>query len=151
MKKELCINRKNYSGSYRNGRLSLESQKRVWDRQLGIIKKEPIYKAPESIRKHEHRGEIDFIKTFFSHTNWIHQPGMFRLDQGKYSPDFYDCERNVFIEVSATKQAYSRNKDKYALFRKSFPKINFEIRKPDGTLLDESISINAQLLEFKQN
>jgi len=93
------------------------------------------YKA--GLKKYDVNREVEFIKTFFSHTNWIHQPAMFRFNGQKYSPDFYDGERNVFIEVSGSRQAYHEAKEKYASFRKNFPKINFEIRKSDGSLLDE--------------
>ncbi len=97
--------------------------------------------------KKEHQGEIDFIKNFFKHKNWIHQPGLFRLDGVNYSPDFYDVERNIFIEVSATRQAYFFNKEKYQALRKLFPKLGFEIRKPSGELLNEDGPIYPQLLE----
>ena len=56
----------------------------------------------------------------------------------KYSPDFYDCERGVFIEVAGSRQRYHQAKDKYDSFQKYFPSINFEIRKIDGTILDET-------------
>jgi len=42
---------------------------------------------------------------------------------------FYDGERNIFIEVSGSRQAYHANKDKYRLFRELFPLISLEIRK----------------------
>ena len=67
------------------------------------------------------------------------------MDGEKYSPDFYDGEMNVFIEVVGTRQAYSENKDKYNLLRKYYPKINFEIRLSDGSLLDETKSIHSQV------
>lgn len=113
-----------------------------------IPKKEKQIKNPEKIldkiktvsviNKYEKLGEFDFIKNFFNHFNWIHQPAIFYLDGFKYTPDFYDEERNVFIEVSRTRQSYSANKYKYDLFRKLYPKLNFEIRKPSGDLLDET-------------
>lgn len=53
-----------------------------------------------------------------------------------YSPDFYDGNRNVFIEVIGSRQAYDQNKEKYDLMKKIFPKIKFEIRTPDGALLE---------------
>jgi hypothetical protein len=63
---------------------------------------------------------------------------MFKLNSEKYTPDFYDQERNVFIEVSGTKQAYQQSKHKYELFRDLYPNISFEIRKPTGELLNDS-------------
>jgi len=97
------------------------------------------------INKHEHLGELEFIKNFFIHQNWIPQPAQFKLDSVKYIPDFYDGERNVFIEISRTRQAYSANKHKYDLFRQIFSKLNFEIRKPTGELLDEDMPLHPQL------
>ena len=81
--------------------------------------------------------EVEFIKNFFSHSDWIHQPAQFRFDGTSYQPDFYDGYRNVFIEVAGTRQAYQQGKEKYDKFRKHYPKIKFEIRLPDGSLLNE--------------
>ena len=82
--------------------------------------------------------EMKFIKNFFTHSEWKHQPATFKINGKKYCPDFYDGERNVFIEVSGSRQAYHANKDKYRLFRELFPLISFEIRKTDGSILDEN-------------
>lgn len=90
-----------------------------------------------TIHKYENQAEISFVQNYFTHKNWTYHPCTFRLDGTNYSPDFYDGERNVFIEVSGTRQAYHFNKKKYELFRKTFPKINFEIRKSSGELLNE--------------
>jgi hypothetical protein len=90
------------------------------------------------INQYEQLGELEFIKNYFNHKNWIPQPANFYLDGLKYTPDFYDAERNVFVEVSRTRQAYGQNKHKYQLFRELFPQLNFEIRKPSGELLDET-------------
>lgn len=92
----------------------------------------------QTIRKHKLSREIEFIKNFFSHTNYTHQPAVFKLNGEYYRPDFFDIERNTFIEVSGTRQAYHANKHKYDLFRKLYPKLNFEIRKPTGDLLNEA-------------
>jgi hypothetical protein len=98
-----------------------------------------------TIQKHENRGELEFVRNFFNHKNWLHEPARFVLNGTTYTPDFYDQERNTWIEVSATKQAYFGNKRKYDLFREIFPELNFEIRRPDGEILDETSSINGQL------
>jgi len=82
-------------------------------------------------------SEMDFIKNFFEHKNWIYQPGTFRLGNEKYSPDFYDGERNIFIEVSGSQQAFSNNRHKYQKFIELYPKINFEIRYTSGDLLND--------------
>ena len=94
------------------------------------------YCKPSDI-SHNNKRELEFVKNYFKHSNWIHSPAIFHLDGENYSPDFYDGEKNLFIEVSGTRQAYHANKEKYILMRKLFPKINFEIRKVDGTILDE--------------
>jgi len=119
---------------------------RAWARGL-IVTKVKNPNGPGSFRRQNGDGqkrEIEFIQAFFTHQNWIHHPAMFNLAEKKYTPDFYDGERNVFIEISGTRQAYHQNKDKYQLFRKLFPKLLFEIRKPSGELLDEEDQIDWQ-------
>jgi len=102
-----------------------------------LVKEHPIYGR-----------ELTFLKNFFDHKNWIHHPATFHLDDSDYSPDFYDGERNTFIEVSGTRQAFSANLDKYKEFKRNFPSINFEVRKIDGTLISELDDIvNWQLKE----
>lgn len=81
-------------------------------------------------------SEVDFIRIFFNHNNWMYQPANFRFDGEKYQPDFYDGERNVFIEVVGTRQAFHDNKEKYKKFVEAYPKINFEIRLTTGVLID---------------
>ena len=82
-------------------------------------------------------SEMDFIKNFFDHKNWVYQPTTFRIGMDKYRPDFYDGERNIFIEVAGTRQAFSSNKHKYQKFIVLYPKINFEIRYSTGELLTD--------------
>jgi hypothetical protein len=90
-----------------------------------------------SLKKYKDSREIEFIKNYFTHPNWVHHPGMFRLTGYSYQPDFYDGERNCFIEVAGSRQAYHANKEKYATFRSIFPKILLEIRTQDGVIIDE--------------
>ena len=98
----------------------------------------------QKFRQYESSGvsrvqrEIEFIKNFFTHKNYIHQPAFFRLNGFGYSPDFYDGARNVFIEVVGSRQAYHQNKEKYVLFRKLFSGITLELRRHDGSLLNEN-------------
>ncbi|MCJ7482641.1 MAG: hypothetical protein MUO31_06720 [Thermodesulfovibrionales bacterium] len=80
-------------------------------------------------------SEIEFIRSYFTHSNWIYHPANFKVNGSKYMPDFYDGERNVFIEVAGTRQAYYNNRAKYITFAATFPKLQFEIRYPDGVLL----------------
>ena len=93
----------------------------------------------------QQKREVQFIKNYFRHNNWHYSPALFHLNGENYTPDFYDGEKNVFIEVAGTRQAYFFNKFKYDLMRQLYPKINFEIRRPDGELLDETQPINSQL------
>ena len=106
--------------------------------RLGQFKKTHENTLHQRNNLSEKNREIIFIQNFFQHTNWKHHPAIFYLREGRYTPDFYDRERNVFIEVSGTKQAYHNNKNKYAEFRELYPKLNFEIRKPSGEILNES-------------
>lgn len=85
--------------------------------------------------------EMMFIKNYFNHQNWIYQPANFRVNNHRYTPDFYDGERDVFIEVSGTRQAFYQNRDKYHAFIEAYPKIKFEIRKANGKL----IPLNADI------
>ena len=85
---------------------------------------------------HGWKNEMEFIKIFFNHKNWIYEPAMFKSNGFRYTPDFYDGERNVFIEVAGTRQAFSDNKEKYIQFREIFPKITLEVRNTKGTLID---------------
>lgn len=83
-----------------------------------------------------HERELDFIRNYFKHSDWVAKPVMFNLSNDiKYTPDFYDSVTNTFIEVAGTRQAYHINKNKYELLKSKFPQIKFEIRKSDGSLL----------------
>lgn len=92
-----------------------------------------------------HAAEMDFIRNFFTHPNWIYEAVTFRLDKTKYTPDFYDANTNTFIEVIGTKQAFFANNEKYASLKKLYPKIKFEVRLSNGELLDERFTISSQI------
>lgn len=79
-------------------------------------------------------AEFEFIKNFFKHSAWVFHPCRFRFQELTYEPDFYDAERNVFIEVVGTRQAYEQNKKKYKLFKEFFPPIVLEFRNREGDL-----------------
>jgi plasmid maintenance system antidote protein VapI len=79
--------------------------------------------------------EQNFVESFFGVNNdWLYQPKTFRFHNTKYTPDFYDCNRGVYIEVVGTRQAFHSNKNKYELFKKARPDINFEVRDYSGDL-----------------
>lgn len=92
---------------------------------------------PSRYNKVRFSKEMDFVKNFFHHNNWMYQPAYFRLNGGGYHPDFYDGERKVFIEVAGTRQAFHENRVKYEQFIKKYPKIDFEIRYSTGELLKD--------------
>lgn len=100
---------------------------------------------PTQFYKPKFPTELEFTRNYFRHNNWYYHPAIFRLGEFRYEPDFYDNEKNVFIEVVGTKQAYSQNYEKYLEFVKQFPHLKFEIRNVNGELLD----INAQGLKIK--
>jgi len=87
-----------------------------------------------NINKITHLAEIEFVKNYFAHKNWVYQPACFHLRETKYTPDFYDGERNVFIEIVGTTQAFYSNKDKYLLFKELFPRIILEFRDKNGEI-----------------
>jgi len=108
-----------------------------------LVKKEKLNQQKTSfslptIKKMDEKREINFIKNFFDNNSWVYHPAIFRLDGTNYEPDFYDGDRNVFIEVAGSRQAYHINKDKYKMFRVLYPKIELEIRREDGVLVDET-------------
>ena len=77
-----------------------------------------------------------FADTFFKGRPF-YQPKFFTLsNQGtdKYTPDFYDTERDTYIEVVGTRQAYHQNKEKYELFQAAYPNIKFELRRHTGEI-----------------
>lgn len=113
-----------------------------WRNETGPVIKGNIeydYKATrgKNFKRIGNYRELLFVKNFFSHSNWLPHPVCFKLGDISYQPDFYDAERNVFIEVAGSRQAYHKNKDKYVAFKKMFPKIELEIRLPDGDLLED--------------
>lgn len=88
--------------------------------------------------KLRHSSEIEFIKNFYNHNNWYHEPITFRLDDTTYTPDFYEPERNVFIEVIGSRQAYHENKHKYKKLAKKYPFVKLEFRCADGEKVELS-------------
>lgn len=85
--------------------------------------------------------EAVFAENFFTHSNWRPQPGMLKLSDGSaYYPDFYDGERDVYIEVVGSRQAFYANQYKYSRVMEEFPEITLEFRKPSGEIFDYSAS-----------
>jgi len=140
MKTDVCIECKEKPVFVKIRRLCQFCAQKFYREHGPILKGNPDaeFKNPKTDKQNQHGREVVFIRNFFDHNDWVYHPALFRFNGEKYSPDFYDGKRNIFIEVSGSRQAYHSNKDKYNLFKKIFPKINFEIRKHDGTLLDET-------------
>ena len=86
----------------------------------------------------EHEREMEFMKNFFEDADdYVYEPAFFNLKTTRYTPDFYDIDRNIFIEVVGTREAYRQNKHKYELFRHYYPSLVLELRAPCGELIDE--------------
>lgn len=154
---EMCVTCKKEPIFIKKRGLCKRCYNRVWGRENGngvwtptqntILKNYNKTHCVKVVANIQHRSEILFIQNFFKHNNWVYQPAKFRLNETSYSPDFYDCERNVFIEVVGTRQAYSQNQFKYTLFRELFPKLKLEIRNAVGDLIDTEEPINRQTTE----
>lgn len=130
---KLC--RQCYSGLYQVGKLAVKRHGTTIANSISVQ------------TKLSNENELNFIKNFFKHTNWIFHPAIFKSDGFHYEPDFYDGERNMFIEVSGTRQAFHANKEKYKDFQRIFPRINFEIRQVNGDL----VNLDAEIYHIPNN
>lgn len=78
----------------------------------------------------KYKRERIFAETFFDHNNWTYQPGPYQVEINgklrKFTPDFWDGERDILIEVVGSRQAFNYNKAKYQAFKQMHP--NFEVR-----------------------
>jgi hypothetical protein len=85
--------------------------------------------------KIKHERERCFAHSFFDHGEWVYEPGPFYVDVGgerrRFTPDFWDKKRDIFIEVVGSRQAFNKNKEKYRAFASKYPS-NFEIRTFDA-------------------
>ena len=103
-------------------------------RRAGLLPVSVEPKTPKIQQRMFIDREFEFVRNFFNHSNWIRHPVNFYLDGNheKYTPDFYDGARNVFIEVAGTRQAWEQRKDKFMEVAKRFPMIKFEARMVTG-------------------
>ena len=131
--KTLCIKCKTEPIYVKSRGLCVDCARRFYVKRTQERKGRPEPKHHQN--KVRFGSEVEFIKNFFKHKNWFYHPVIFRLNGCNYEPDFYDGERNVFIEVSGTRQAFYQNREKYRLFTKNFPLINLEIRRVNGDLI----------------
>lgn len=86
-------------------------------------------------REIKERREMNFVKNYFTHSEWIHHPASFLLGEHTYTPDFYDKKKNIFIEVVGSQQAYQANKFKYKLFSECFPLLTLIFMDQQGTTI----------------
>jgi len=93
--------------------------------------------VPGKANKGMNAKEALFAKTFFkAEDEWIFHPATFRINGANYTPDFYDKNRGVFIEVAGSRQAFCFNRLKYEKFMEVYPDIRFEVRNTQGRLID---------------
>ena len=66
------------------------------------------------------RWEANFARILnFLNIKWEFQPKIFKLENQRYTPDFYLPESNTYIEIKNFLSDYSKNR--YDGFRKSYP------------------------------
>lgn len=135
---ELCIKCNKEPILVKSRKLCSGCAQRFYQRRFK--QKNPSISGSRYDHKVRFNNEVDFIRNFFKHSNWTYQPATFRFNGEIYQPDFYDSERNMFIEVAGTRQAFHDNISKYRKFIKAYPKIGFEIRYTSGQLLPFSES-----------
>lgn len=82
----------------------------------------------------KHEREKEFARNFFDHNEWEYEPQTFSFGSFKYTPDFYDKRRDVYIEVVGTRQALNHNIHKYAEMKDRLGK-RFEIRDHKGRFI----------------
>jgi hypothetical protein len=109
-------------------------------------KEKDKYSAP-TVKKYQSLAEVEFIKNYFTHKNWLYQPVIFHLPSGNYTPDFYDAVTGIFIEVVGTRQAFEDNKIKYAEFRTAFPTITLEFKNRNGEMCREDDGKKIRLVQ----
>ncbi len=135
MAKLLCIECKKEPVFIKKRRLCKNCYRRLYSKDK-FLDSDIDYKCDETVVKKQHASELEFVRQFFIHPNWVHHPATFRVGNTRYTPDFYDGERNIFIEVVGTHQAFDANKEKYKQFIAKFPKIGFEVRRVNGEIID---------------
>jgi len=84
------------------------------------------------------RREVDFAVSFFDSTeDYLYEPSVFFVpEHGRYTPDFFDKRRGVFIEVVGSKQALSANRKKMEAFVEHYGNgILFEVRNTQGEMI----------------
>jgi hypothetical protein len=129
----LC--KKCYQRAYLKGELGFRRHNKLDMTEEKVKPEKPVGTA--GIGRYSNH-ELDFIRNYFNHSDWLYESVIFRFSNFTYTPDFLDCHRNVFIEVVGSRQALHQNKHKHEAMRQVFYTIPFEVRLPNGELLDEN-------------
>ena len=90
----------------------------------------------EKISAIKNERERHFASVFFDHDEWEHHPRTIVFNGGRYTADFYDFRRKIYIEVVGTRQAFFVNRYKYMYLLQIRPDIKLEFRSHEGRLLD---------------
>jgi len=110
----------------------------AWYKEHGpVFSKNNPPKSRGVLKKIHHLSELEFVKNYFTHNNWYYECAKFKSDGISYTPDFYDGERDTFIELVGSRQGYDQRKQKIEWFKETFPKISLEIRTPNGELINQ--------------
>ena len=99
-----------------------------------------------------YQREQYFADVFFKDRPFS-RPKFFPLshpNMNRYTPDFYDIERDVYIEVVGTKQAYHSNKIKYQVFQDTYPDVKFELRRHTGEIYHPREDLNYPAITTMQ-
>lgn len=93
---------------------------------------------PNSIKISTIRNDRErhFASVFFDHDEWESQPRTIYFKGGRYTPDFFDKRRGVYIEVVGTRQAFAQNRYKYLYMLEVCKDLRLEFRSHNGALLD---------------
>jgi hypothetical protein len=92
--------------------------------------------SQEKLSAIKNENERKFAEVFFDHDEWESQPERLVFSGFTYRPDFLDKKRNVYIEVVGTRQAMSQGRAKYVKAFETLPEGAFELRNPDGQLVN---------------
>lgn len=135
MKENLCIKCKTQPVHIKKRGLCKRCYE-AWKRKHGpVFTPQNSPKSTITLKKIRHSSELEFVKNYFGHKNWLYECTQFKANGTSYTPDFYDGERNVFIELVGSRQGFHERKEKIEWFKKTFPKIPLEVRTPDGALI----------------
>ena len=83
----------------------------------------------------EFERHLQFAAAFLGTRPFLYRPARFRLGGSRsHTPSFYDVERDTWVDVVCTRQAYHIAKGHYEALRLRYPHLKFELRRPDGSV-----------------